>query len=199
MNEFWALRRNKHNKLILVSMGAEVEYNYSQIPLTDTEAQATLKFSKDWKCVSNLNYTEYELRIGEDKYDVLLNRFFEVINANKDKIKKVPNRKFLTDVEGTGKLVRTRDKKAIYIARRRNKKTGKIVNISSINSLCISDFDRDLFFRDCRSIYGMLPEGSVYKITPQLNQMLFNVWNNFIDREYQLQLERFDAKKNNKN
>lgn len=175
MEEFWALKRNKKNKLVLISMGAPVSYNYAQIPLTEEQAENTIKYSKDWKLVSNLNYKEYELRPGEDKYEVLLNRFFKVLEENKDKIEKVPNKKFQTDIDGTGRLIRTKDKKTIYITRRRSKTTGNIRNITEANAVCISDFDRDLFFKDCRSIYGMLPEGSVYKLTPQLDEGLFRV------------------------
>ena len=194
MEEFWALKRNKHHKLVLISMGAPVAYNYTQIPLTKEQAEKTLSFSKDWKLVSNLNYSEYELKAGADKYEALVKRFFEVLNENKDKVEKVPNKKFLTDVDGTGKLIRTKDKKTIYITRRRDKRTGKIKNITEINAVCISDFDRDMFFKDCRSIYGMLPEGSVYKLTAQLDENLFKVWSSFIDREYYIQLERFNNK-----
>lgn len=194
MSRHWALKRNKHNKLVLISMGAPVAYNYAQIPLTKEQAENTLKFSKDWKLVSNLNYSEYELKQGEDKYEVLLKRFFDVLRENKDVVERVPNKKFLTDVEGTGRLILTKDKKTIYIARRRNKKTGKIKNITEVNSVCISDFDRDLFFKDCRSVYGMLPEGSVYKLTSQLDESLFKVWLDFIEKEYDRQLERFNNK-----
>ena len=193
---YWTLKRNKHNKLVLISMCEKVEYNYTQIPLTEEQAMKTLKYSKDWKLVSNLNTKEYELRLGEENYKVLLDRFFEVLKENADKVSKVPNKVFITDVDGTGKLIRTKDRRTIYIARRRNKRTGKIDNKTRISSVCISDFDRDIFFKDCRSIYGMLPEGSVYKITSQLDSVLFKVWNDFMDKEYERQLERFN--KNNK-
>lgn len=196
--EYWTLKRNKHDKLVLLSMSIEVKYSYTQIPLTEEQARKTLKFSKDWKLVSNLHYDEYELRKGEDKYDILLNRFLELVKEHKNELEKPKTRKFTTDVDGTAKLVRTKDGRTIYVARRRNKKTGKIRNITEANAVCISDFDRDLFFRDCRSSYGMLPEGSIYKLNVYQQPDLFVFWSNFMDKEYADQLRRYDLKKLNK-
>lgn len=193
--EYWALKRNKNKKLILISMNEPVKYSYTQIPLTEEQAKATLKYTKDWKLVSKLNYSEYELKQGELGYDILLKRFFDVLNEHKNDLVPVKNKKFLTDVDGTGKLVRTKDRKTIYIARRRNKKTGKIRNITEPNAVCISDFDRDLFFKDCREIYGFLPSGSIYKLTPLIDEEKFKIWSSFMDREYDEQLKRFNKNK----
>lgn len=192
---YWALQRNKKNKLVLLTMNEPVKYSYVRIPLTEEQARKTIKFSKDWKLVSKLNYEELELKKGDEKYDVLLKRFFEIVKEHKNELETPLNKKFVTDVDGTGKLVRSKDRKTIYIARRLNKKTGKIRNITEVNAVCISDFDRDLFFKDCREIYGLLPEGSIYKLTPLLNEEKFKVWTSFMDREYKNQLERFEKRK----
>ena len=119
-----------------------------------------------------------------------------MINEHKEDIVRLPNKKFITDVDGTGKLIRTKDNNTIYVAYRRNKKSGKISNITQHNIVCISDFDRDSFFKDCRDIYGMLPLGSVYKITPTLDSEKFKKWNKYIDDEYARQLKRYEDNKN---
>lgn len=191
----WALRKVRNNKLVLINQQNKPNYNYTEIPLTDEQAEKTLKYA-DWKLISNLHYYEYELRAGQKNFDKLLERFYELINEHKEDIVRLPNKKFITDVDGTGKLIRTKDNNTIYVAYRRNKKSGKISNITQHNIVCISDFDRDSFFKDCRDIYGMLPLGSVYKITPTLDSEKFKKWNKYIDDEYARQLKRYEDNKN---
>ena len=191
----WALRKVRNNKLVLINQQNKPNYNYTEIPLTDEQAEKTLKYA-DWKLISNLHYYEYELRAGQKNFDKLLERFYELINEHKEDILRLPNKKFITDVDGTGKLIRTKDNNTIYVAYRRNKKSGKISNITQHNIVCISDFDRDSFFKDCRDIYGMLPLGSVYKITPTLDSEKFKKWNKYIDDEYARQLKRYEDNKN---
>ena len=191
----WALRKVRNNKLVLINQQNKPNYNYTEIPLTDEQAEKTLKYA-DWKLISNLHYYEYELRAGQKNFDKLLERFYELINEHKEDIVRLPNKKFITDVDGTGKLIRTKDNNTIYVAYRRNKKSGKISNITQHNIVCISDFDRDSFFKDCRDIYGMLPLGSVYKITPTLDSEKFEQWNKYIDDEYARQLKRYEDNKN---
>ena len=191
----WALRKVRNNKLVLINQQNKPNYNYTEIPLTDEQSEKTLKYA-DWKLISNLHYYEYELRAGQKNFDKLLERFYELINEHKEDIVRLPNKKFITDVDGTGKLIRTKDNNTIYVAYRRNKKSGKISNITQHNIVCISDFDRDSFFKDCRDIYGMLPLGSVYKITPTLDSEKFKKWNKYIDDEYARQLKRYEDNKN---
>ena len=87
--------------------------------------------------------------------------------------------KFISDVAGTAKLVRS--KGVIKIVARRGKST---YNQTTPNSVCINDFTKNEFFKNCREIHG---QGSgVFQFDPSDGRP-YDYWNNIIDKEYQRQ------------
>lgn len=83
--------------------------------------------------------------------------------------------KFESDVQGTAKLVRS--KGVIKIVARRGKTT---FNQNTPNSVCINDFTKNEFFKNCREFHGnvgcfefKLSDGKPY-----------DYWNEVIDKEY---------------
>lgn len=90
-----------------------------------------------------------------------------------------PVEKFISDVAGTAKLVRS--KGIIKIVARRGKST---YNQTTPNSVCINDFTKNEFFKNCREIHG---QGSgVFQFDPSDGRP-YDYWNNIIDKEYQRQ------------
>lgn len=86
--------------------------------------------------------------------------------------------KFESDVKGTAKLVRS--KGVIKIVARRGKTT---YNQTTPNSVCINDFTKNEFFKNCREFHGntgcfefKLADGKPY-----------DYWNAVIDKEYERQ------------
>ena len=86
--------------------------------------------------------------------------------------------KFISDVSGTAKLVRS--KGVIKIVSRRGK---SVYNQTTPNSVCIHDTDKQEFFKQCRYYHGNvgLYEFSIRDTKP------YAAWNKFIDEEYKRQ------------
>ena len=92
--------------------------------------------------------------------------------------------KFISNVEGTARLIRSQDK--IFITYRKGKKT---LNQTAPNSVCISDSMKQLFFRDIKSTYGStLVDYALYSDTN-----IFSKWDKFMDEEYQRQLQMYNT------
>lgn len=91
--------------------------------------------------------------------------------------------KFVSDVEGTAKLVRS--KGVIKIVARRGKST---YNQTTPNSVCINDFTKNEFFKNCREIHGQGSGIFQFKIT---DGRPYEYWNDVIDKEYQRQKRRY--------
>lgn len=105
----------------------------------------------------------------------------DIDSSNKPNITNVT--KFESDVPGTAKLVRSRG--TIKIVARRGKST---YNQTTPNSVCINDFTKNEFFKNCRELYGC---SGVYEIAPGRH---YDYWNDLIDKEYQRQKKIYEAK-----
>ena len=92
--------------------------------------------------------------------------------------KNVSSAKFESDVKGTAKLVRSRG--VIKIVARRGKTT---FNQTTPNSVCINDFTKNEFFKNCREFHGNTGcfEFKVSDGRP------YDYWNVVIDKEYERQ------------
>ena len=99
-------------------------------------------------------------------------------------------KKYITDVPGTSRLVRSSDKSRIYIAYRTGKKT---FNETRINSVCIDNFQREEFFDDVKAKHGYLPFIGRYELTAK--DCAFNKWSSLMDRMYMREVTRYE--KNN--
>lgn len=89
--------------------------------------------------------------------------------------------KFISDVQGTAKLVRS--KGAIKIVARRGKST---YNQTTPNSVCIDDYTKNNFFKDCRAIHG---NNGCYEFTDKDGRP-YDYWNDIIDKEYMRQKKK---------
>lgn len=83
--------------------------------------------------------------------------------------------KFESNVQGTAKLVRS--KGVIKIVARRGKTT---FNQNTPNSVCINDFTKNEFFKNCREFHGCK---QIYEFTLDDGRP-YDYWNNVIDKEY---------------
>lgn len=177
----WILCLKKNNILVLRRVSHKVDYSYSRIPLTDKQAENTLKFSNHWVPVSL--GTEYVLNKDADPnmYDKLYRRFHEVVKEHKDELEVVPNKKVKTIPGGTSKLVRNTSKSSIHIARRRK------TECTTINVVCIDDAHRDMFFKDSRNCHGRPADGGIYFICDE-DGVTFQNWSTYMDNEYARQV-----------
>lgn len=92
--------------------------------------------------------------------------------------------KFISDVSGTAKLVRS--KGIIKIVARRGKST---YNQTSPNSVCINDFTKNEFFKNCREIHGQA--SGIFQFKPSDGRP-YDYWNDIIDKEYNRQKNKFN-------
>lgn len=83
--------------------------------------------------------------------------------------------KFISNVSGTAKLVRS--KGVIKIVARRGKST---YNQTTPNSVCINDFTKNEFFKNCREIHG---NNGCFEFIPADGRP-YDYWNDIIDKEY---------------
>lgn len=90
--------------------------------------------------------------------------------------------KFISDVSGTAKLVRSGG--VIKIVARRGKST---YNQTTPNSICISDITKNEFFKHCREYFGN--SAGIFEFD-ELHTKPYQYWNEFIDKEYIRQKER---------
>lgn len=90
--------------------------------------------------------------------------------------------KFNSTVGGTAKLVRS--KGAIKIVARQGKST---YNQTTPNSVCINDFTKNEFFKNCREYHG---NNGVYAFKMS-DGRLYDYWNTIIDKEYERQHKEF--------
>lgn len=91
--------------------------------------------------------------------------------------------KFVSDVAGTAKLVRS--KGVIKIVARRGKST---YNQTTSNSVCINDFTKNEFFKNCREVHGQCSGIFQFNVT---DGRPYEYWNDIIDKEYIRQKNRY--------
>lgn len=184
----WVLRRLKGKKLVLQQVAEDTGvYSYTRIPLTDEQAQRTLVYSKYWeKSLGNndlLPSYKLERVYDEEKFDKLVNRFLAVLREHKESIVKTKkHEKYETDIPGTSRIVMSPDRTRLHIARRQNKKTGKVNNFTYINSVCVDDKTRTKFFNQSKQYHGVPnnPMYCIYKGDPT-----FDEWVEYIRKEYE--------------
>ena len=87
--------------------------------------------------------------------------------------------KFESSVTGTAKLVRS--KGVIKITARTGKTT---YNQTTPNSVCINDFTKNEFFKNCREIHGNGSGIFEFRVS---DGRPYDYWNQAIDKEYQRQ------------
>lgn len=88
--------------------------------------------------------------------------------------------KFISDVAGTAKLVRS--KGIIKVVYRKGKST---YNQTTPNSICISDLVKNEFFKRCRMWHG--ETSGIYYFTEKNDYSEYRNWSAFIDEEYRKQ------------
>ena len=86
------------------------------------------------------------------------------------------NEKFNSNVQGTAKLVRA--KGVIKIVSRRGKST---YNQTTPNSVCINDFTKNEFFKNCREVHGQ--NSGIFQFK-ESDGRSYDYWNDVIDKEY---------------
>lgn len=91
-------------------------------------------------------------------------------------------RKFLSGVQGTAKLVRSRG--IIKIVAR---KEGKSYYETTPNSVCINDFTKTEFFKNCREIHG---NSGIFQFSAKDGRP-YDYWNTVLDAEYTRQKNKF--------
>lgn len=90
--------------------------------------------------------------------------------------------KFESNVVGTAKLVRVRDK--IWIAHRKGKAT---YNETSINSVCIDESIKNQFFEHCKEYRGNNTD--IFEFSKIKDPNPYQYWSRFMNEEYSRQLE----------
>ena len=92
--------------------------------------------------------------------------------------------KFESSVMGTAKLVRSRG--VIKIVSRRGKTT---YNQNTPNSVCINDFTKNEFFKNCREVHG---NSGVFEFRIKDGRP-YDYWNDVIDKEYARQKRVYES------
>ena len=124
----------------------------------------------------------------ETTEDVYVHRLAPDLKADKhtDCLEKSEDEKiskFESRVVGTAKLVRS--KGVIKIVARRGKST---YNQTTPNSVCINDFTKNEFFKNCREVHGQ--GAGIFQFNPSDGRP-YDYWNSIIDKEYQRQLAEY--------
>lgn len=195
----WSLQRKKNNVFLLMEDVKGLGYSYTSIVMKEEAARKLIKLGVGaWKKLSSEydSVEMWELRYSNSPklFEKMLKRFFEVVKEHSDEIRKVPNKRFKTTVPGTSRLVRSKDKSKIYIAKRLQK--GKINENNTVNTVCIDNYHRDLFFKDSTH-YNGYPTNNMYYLF-NYNADVFNWWSNYIDKEYESQYKEYIRNKKNK-
>lgn len=99
------------------------------------------------------------------------------------KVDKADATKFQSDVKGTAKLVRS--KGVIKIVARRGKST---YNQTTPNSICINDFTKNEFFKNCREKHG---NSGIFEFSLS-DGKYYDYWNDMIDKEYVRQKNKYN-------
>ena len=90
---------------------------------------------------------------------------------------------FPAPCEGTAKLVRKNN--IITICYRK----GKSANMTAPNALCINDYDKQIFFKDCNRIHS-----GVYRIVEKDDPKEYDYWSTIMDKGYADQLRLVNQK-----
>lgn len=188
---YYALCRIKRNCFIMRQTSRVIKYSYAQIPLSEQQFKHALE-QAFWVELQNYesNKIEWQLREEDDpkNFKRFYTRFFEVVKEHKECIEAVPIKTVQSKVIGTSRLVRSSDKCVIYIARRKKKKSGEFDNKTSINSVCIDDTHREMFFMDSRHCNGIPKPGEHYCICDG-DGAYFTNWSEYLDKEYWRQVD----------
>lgn len=129
--------------------------------------------------VKELGIVQGEYMEESPLWDFLKNHFI-IVNLLSERVE-VPDKKVISDREGTSKLIRKGSQ--IEIARRYKRKDGTFSNTTKTPNVCyIDNHTREKFFKDVKR-FGSVVEGSRYTLTSQSGD-IFEAWSKAMDREY---------------
>lgn len=172
MKLIWAIQREKNNIVYLRSVPKNSFINsYTCLELTDSEFEEFITIP-GWANIPEGGYSNTFA-------DKIKSRFFSLakskgVTSNGDYTKKI-----ISSVIGTSCLLRTADKRKIWIARR---KQGSTQNETRINRVCIDNNCREDFFNDIRG--NRL--NRFYLV--DADKELFQKWSKYMDKEYMRQI-----------
>lgn len=111
--------------------------------------------------------------------------FFNAVNRVNEQ-EKVTNKRVRTDVPGSSKLVRSKDKQTIEIARRKTRKDGKVEEWATSNNTCyISNADRESFFYSVKYAGNQyIDDRGHWHFVLYYGDISFDYWARFMDMEY---------------
>ena len=128
------------------------------------------------KSADNIPVASEQLQIDDSSYMTpLAAQMTETMNKE---VKTKDVTKFDSNVLGTAKLVRS--KGVIKIVARRGKTT---YNQTTPNSVCINDFTKNEFFKNCREVHG---NSGIFEFRISDGRP-YDYWNDVIDKEYNRQ------------
>ena len=186
----WCIQREKGCKLIIRKVYEQnIKYCFNRIPLTNEQMNSIAKYFGT--SIDSLDGRMFELEKEPDSYLGLLKSFFTTIKRIKaeqpDRFDySVSGKHVLSNVQGTSKLIRSKNKQDIYVAKR----TGK-TPYSYANVIMIDDITRERFFKAAKSVYGdvktLTDVGGGHKrpeYALHYGDKLFQEWSDFMDSEY---------------
>lgn len=184
----WKLSKLKKNILEIEPIKVEFEDSYSSIHLRDYYLEG-LGISPPCRIDKTLLPEIYKV----------LSDLVTEINIFKPR-EIVPNKKVKTDVPGTSKLIRSKDKSKIEIAYRVRNKSGKLEEYATSNNTCyISIARRELFFKHSKAAgYPIIDSRGHAHYLLKVGNPRFKEWSDFMDQEY-LRLAGVDPPKRRKN
>ena len=170
----WELSKRKEGILEISPIVIEFEDSYSRVHLRDYYI-TKYKLKAPGKVDKMIMPSTYEA----------LSSLINDINCLKPR-EFVPNKKVTTDVEGTSKLIRSKDKTRIEICYRVRNKSGKIESSAKSNNTCyISIADRELFFKHAKEAGSPVRDSFGHDhYYLDYNDYNFWYWSEFMDREY---------------
>ena len=181
----WVLAKNKDDELILRNQATYCGYSFTRIPLDDVQMKKVIAFSYCWVARVYNDAIEYHLyrENDEDKFDKLIQRMDSVAKENDTNTSDFVG-KYITNIPGTSKLVRTKDKEVIYVAKREIHKDGTQRNDNQINAVCISDEEREAFFADSKRLHGYPKfRGGHYEIHAS-DGAIYEKWANLMNQHF---------------
>ncbi len=156
----------RKGKIYVYSDLARFEDTYNKVHIPDGK-------------VKELGIVRGEYTEESPLWDFLKNHFI-MVNLLSERVE-VPDKKVISDREGTSKLIRKGSQ--IEIARRYKRKDGTLSNTTKTPNVCyIDNHTREKFFRDVKQ-FGSIVEGSRYTLTSQSGD-IFEAWSKAMDREY---------------
>lgn len=164
-------------ELMDIPINTQIIQSYSLIEINEDEYMELYKCSDSWYRHTdkpNIIWTSCKPRTK------MYNTFMRLATSKSSGIAYEDlGKKFITDIPGTSRLVRSSDKSRIYIAYRKGNKT---LNQTRINSVCIDNIRREEFFDDVKSKHGYLPFIGRYEL--YAGDYAFDKWNRYMDELY---------------